>query len=132
LERVEALLVAAGVLHESDIGQDAISEDEDEEDDEDKNEQWDDRPISSGRVSNLSQGSEIARFSSGGDFALTPLFKSHGSDDSRYFGLCSALSCSYDFLYATNIIHQDAAVHSRSYHGVVSSGSRTKLGTLVS
>ncbi|KAJ5649474.1 uncharacterized protein N7484_003197 [Penicillium longicatenatum] len=98
LERVEALLVAAGVLHESDIGQDAISEDEDEdededeEDDEDKNEQLDDRPISSGRVSNLSEGSEIARFSSGGDFALTPLFKSHGSDDSKYFGRCSSLS----------------------------------------
>lgn len=82
--------MAAGVLHESDIGQDALSEDEDE--DEDEYEHWEngDRPISSGRASDLSEVSEVARFSSGGDFALTPLFKAHENDDSRYFGLCSA------------------------------------------
>ncbi|KAJ5524330.1 hypothetical protein N7494_010980 [Penicillium frequentans] len=94
LERVEALLVAAGILHESDIGQDTPSEDEDDDQDEFEDEHWEnnDRPISSGRVSDRSEVSEVARFSSGGDFALTPLFKTHESEDSRYFGRCSSLS----------------------------------------
>jgi len=132
LERVEALLVAAGVLHESDIGQDTPSEDEDDYEDEDEHWENSDRPISSGRVSDLSEVSEVARFSSGGDFALTPLFKGHESDDSRYFGLCPAPCYGCFFVHTTDYICQAAAVHSLSYHGVELSGSRTKLGIPVS
>lgn len=134
MERVEALLVAAGILHESDIGQDAYSEDEDDDQDEDEDEYWENnnRPTSSGRVSDLSEASEVARFSSGGDFALTPLFKTHESEDSRYFGMYPPPNCGCIAVYAADYICQAAAVHFLSYHGVESSGSRTKLGIPVS
>ncbi|KAJ5765447.1 hypothetical protein N7520_005006 [Penicillium odoratum] len=86
LQRVESLLVAAGVLRESDIGEDAVS-DEDE---------WEHsiRSVSSGQASNLSgpsEGHETARYASGGDFAV-PMFNSHENDESRYFGRSCQLS----------------------------------------
>ncbi|KAJ5919795.1 hypothetical protein N7454_009630 [Penicillium verhagenii] len=98
LKKVESLLLAAGILQESDVGQDDLSEQDGEEDSEEDHEyeceSWrkSDRPISSGQVSDLSDVSEMARYASGGDFAITPIFKGHENDDSRYFGRACSLS----------------------------------------
>ncbi|KAJ6021778.1 hypothetical protein N7540_007282 [Penicillium herquei] len=94
LERVESLLLAAGILHESDITQDTLSEDDDGNASDDR---WDsnERPGSSCRTSTHSESSEYydaEQFPGGGDVEATPIFKSHESDDSRYFGRSCSLS----------------------------------------
>ncbi|KAJ5709345.1 hypothetical protein N7493_010679 [Penicillium malachiteum] len=94
LERVESLLLAAGILHESDITQDTLSEDDDGNMSDD---QWiaDERPGSSRRMSTHSESSEYydaEQFPGGGDVEATPIFRAHESDDSRYFGRSCSLS----------------------------------------
>ena len=90
LERVESLLTAAGILHEGDISEDDLSDDEYEDT---SNDQWEIQRRESSRISHLSDSSnnfEAAQFPGGDDVEVTPVFRSHESDDSRYFGSFSS------------------------------------------
>ncbi|KAJ5888294.1 hypothetical protein N7495_008335 [Penicillium taxi] len=94
LGRAEALLKAAGILQESDMV--ASDEDEDPPYEDWKNDHR--HTESSGGSSDLSPASRIsldsyqANFPEVGDLEVSGLFKTHKSDETRYFGRSSSLS----------------------------------------
>ena len=84
--------MTAGVLKESDMIRDENSEGEDEDQPYEHLEVGQ-RPGSSGQpadhscITDVSNGFDANHFPRSGDIEITPIFKSHESDDSRYFGL---------------------------------------------
>ncbi|KAJ5307625.1 hypothetical protein N7476_008281 [Penicillium atrosanguineum] len=97
LERVEYLLRTAGILHEDDMAQEGLSDDETEIIDE----KWDarhQRPDASAISSNRSSMTQdTENYAGGGDLDSTSMFKQHEQDDSRYFG-GTGRSCSLSIL----------------------------------
>lgn len=90
LSRVEALLKAAGILHEDYISPDEFSDDDYDPSDE-KGNLSSRRPQSSGQTSQVSFASrassgEVDYFPSVGDMEAARMFRAHERDDSRYFG----------------------------------------------
>ncbi|OOQ86706.1 putative C6 transcription factor [Penicillium brasilianum] len=96
LSRVEALLKAAGILHEDYISPDELSDDDYDPSDE-KGNLFSRRPQSSGQTSQVSFASrassgEVDYFPSVGDMEAARIFRAHERDDSRYFGRSCSLS----------------------------------------
>lgn len=93
LRRVESLLQATGILQENDITFKALSDDESEASIDDLLDA-DQRPDSSGGSSNRSSDSyasseQRAPAPYEGGIEVAPIFKSHESDETRYFGWLS-------------------------------------------
>ncbi|KAJ5174971.1 uncharacterized protein N7482_000848 [Penicillium canariense] len=96
LSRIESLLKAAGILHESDTMPEDLSENDDDLPDEasDLSHKRTQSSSQSSHVSFTSRASsgEVDYFPSVGDVEATPIFKIHERDDSRYFGRSCSLS----------------------------------------
>lgn len=116
LEKMETLLKKAGILPEGDMSHDLLDEDEDEDgdgelDDDDDDDDGDDSPDDDWGVDHQRNGSlgssshrsfesntsseeycKAAKYPGGGDLEETAIFRTHESDDPRYFGRSSSLS----------------------------------------
>lgn len=129
LDKIESLLKTAGILNEADLHDD-LSGDEDEL-------SYDDWAVAHERSKSVAYSSDdsyaslnpsscdTTHFPGGGD--LTPLFKQHEKDDSRYFG-----ESHWVYKMEHSSLGQADRAHYQSSRGAELSGSKAKLATSAS